>query len=191
QIQKSADARAKFWKRDTSSADAFTKSGEPNRARLAHILGLRDRRVPFDAPELIATTSQPALVGKGAGFEAFAVRWPAFGDVHGEGLLLVPTGKKVADVVAIPDADQTPEQLGDAELAAMLATQSLVVENTQAPEVTLPGQGGAPARLELIPRKEVEAEWARFEKLVPKDSLGGKRVSVVGGVEGHPFASEE
>src|SRR5207244_3903455 len=39
-------------------------------------------------------------------------RWPAFGNVHGEGLLLVPTGKKpVADVVAIPDADQTPEQL--------------------------------------------------------------------------------
>src|SRR5262249_15239669 len=31
---------------------------------------------------------------------------------HGEGLLLVPTKqKKVADVVAIPDADQTPEQL--------------------------------------------------------------------------------
>src|SRR5204862_529574 len=60
----------------------------------------------------IATTSQPALVGKGSGYEIFAVRWPAFGDVHGEGLLLVPTGrKKVADVVAIPDADQTPEQI--------------------------------------------------------------------------------
>ena len=40
------------------------------------------------------------------------MRWPAFGDVHGEGLLLVPTGRKpVADVVAMPDADQTPEML--------------------------------------------------------------------------------
>src|SRR5439155_21469848 len=65
-----------------------------------------------DAPELVATTSQPALVGKGDNYEIFAVRWPAFGDVHGEGLLLVPTGKKpVANVVAIPDADQLPEQI--------------------------------------------------------------------------------
>src|SRR5439155_13685897 len=91
---------------------AYNRSIEPNRKRLRHILGLRDPRVPFDAPELIATTSQPALVGKGTGFKVFTVRWPAIGDVHGEGLLLVPTGKKkVADVVAIPDADQTPEQI--------------------------------------------------------------------------------
>ena len=35
-----------------------------------------------------------------------------FGDVTGEGLLLVPTnGKPVANIVAIPDCNQTPEQL--------------------------------------------------------------------------------
>ncbi len=40
------------------------------------------------------------------------MRWPAFADVHGEGLLLAPEkGKAVADVVAIPDTDVTPEQL--------------------------------------------------------------------------------
>src|SRR5215475_7532726 len=112
EIDKSVERRARHWKRDFSSPEAYNKSIAPNRKRLAHILGLRDPRVPFDAPELIATTSQPALVGKGTGFEVFAVRWPAVGDIHGEGLLLVPTGKKkVADVVAIPDADQTPEQL--------------------------------------------------------------------------------
>jgi dienelactone hydrolase len=111
EIDKSVERRAKHWKRDFSSADAYNKSLEPNRKRLAHILGVRDPRVPFDAPELVGTTSQPALVGKGENFEAFAVRWPAFGDVHGEGLLLVPKGKKIADVVAIPDADQTPEQI--------------------------------------------------------------------------------
>ena len=113
EIDKSVERRAKFWKRDFSSPEAYNKSIEPNRKRLAHILGIRDARVPFDAPELVATTTQPALVGKGDGYEVFAVRWPAFGDVHGEGLLLVPNGdkKKVADVVAIPDADQTPEQI--------------------------------------------------------------------------------
>ncbi len=111
-IDRSAERRWQRWeKRDFSSAEAYHKSIEPNRKRLAHILGLRDPRVPFDAPELVSTTAQPALVGKGENFEAFAVRWPAFGDVHGEGLLLVPKDKKVADVIAIPDADLTPEQI--------------------------------------------------------------------------------
>ncbi|HEX5273024.1 MAG TPA: dienelactone hydrolase family protein [Gemmataceae bacterium] len=112
EIDKSVERRAKYWERDVSSAEAYDKSIEPNRKRLAHILGVRDARIPFDAPELVATPTQPALVGKGDGYEIFAVRWPAFGDVHGEGLLLVPSAdrKKVADVVAIPDADQTPEQ---------------------------------------------------------------------------------
>jgi dienelactone hydrolase len=112
EIEKSVERRAKHWKRDFSSPEAYEKSIEPNRKRLAHILGIRDPRVPFDAPELVGTTAQRALVGKGDGYEVFAVRWPAFGDVHGEGLLLVPTGKKpVAHLVAIPDADQTPEQI--------------------------------------------------------------------------------
>jgi dienelactone hydrolase len=111
EIDKSVDRRARHWKRDTSSPEPYNRSIEPNRKRLAHILGVRDPRVPFDAPELVGTTREPALVGKGENYEIFAVRWPAFGDVHGEGLLLVPKGKKVADVVAIPDADQTPEQI--------------------------------------------------------------------------------
>jgi dienelactone hydrolase len=115
EIDKSVERRARHWKRaggfPPPSAETYNESIEPNRKRLAHILGIRDPRVPFDAPELVATTNQPALVGKGENYEIFAVRWPAFGEVHGEGLLLVPTGKKFADVVAIPDADQTPEQI--------------------------------------------------------------------------------
>jgi len=51
------------------------------------------------------------LIAQGTGYQVFAVRWPAFGDVHGEGLLLTPVGRRLADVVAIPDADQTPEML--------------------------------------------------------------------------------
>src|SRR5205814_6634627 len=93
QIEKSVEDRAKFWKRDFSSPEAYNKSIEPNRKRLAHILGVRDARIPFDAPELMATTSQPALVGKGKGYEVFAIRWPVIADIHGEGLLLVPTTK--------------------------------------------------------------------------------------------------
>ncbi|MGE3820589.1 MAG: hypothetical protein AB7I30_14345, partial [Isosphaeraceae bacterium] len=112
-LRKTAESvagREKYWTRDTSSPEAYAASVEPNRKRLAQVLGIRDPRVPFDAPELVGTTVEPALVGKGNGFEAFAVRWPAFGGVHGEGLLLVPTGREpLADVVAIPDCEQTPE----------------------------------------------------------------------------------
>ena len=111
EIEKSVDRRAEFFHRDFSSAEKYDVSLEPNRTRLAHILGVRDPRIAPKDIELLATTSQPALVGRGDGFEAFAVRWPAFGDVSGEGLLLVPTAAKIADVVAIPDADQTPEMI--------------------------------------------------------------------------------
>jgi dienelactone hydrolase len=51
------------------------------------------------------------------------VRWPAVRGVGGEGLLLVPVGDRpVADIIALPDADQTPEML--AGLASGLAPES-------------------------------------------------------------------
>lgn len=111
-IDEAASRRAGLWKRDLSSAEAYQKSIEPNRQRLAHILGVRDPRVPFEGLEIVATTQVPPTVGQGEGYKVFAVRWPAFGDVTGEGLLLMPEGRRpVADVVAIPDADVLPEQL--------------------------------------------------------------------------------
>lgn len=123
EIDRSIDRSAAHWQRDTSSAEAYEKSIEPNRRRLAHILGVRDARVPFEAPELTAAVDRPALVGRGENYEVFSVRWPAIGDTHGEGLLLVPTkGRAVAQVIAIPDADQTPEQI--AGLAEGVSPQS-------------------------------------------------------------------
>lgn len=112
ELARSPGRRGRFWKRDKSSPEKYNTSIASNRARLAHILGVRDARVPFDGPELLARTDRPALVGKGKSFEAFAVRWPAFGDVYGEGLLLVPSGKPgLGKVIAIADAGQTPEMI--------------------------------------------------------------------------------
>jgi dienelactone hydrolase len=112
EIEKSALQRARHWKRDLSSPEKYAASVEPNRLRLAHILGVRDARAPFDGFDLAGTTTRPALVGEGGAYKVYAVRWPTFGDVTGEGLLLVPTGGKIiAGVVAIPDADQTPEMI--------------------------------------------------------------------------------
>ncbi len=111
-IDESVTRRGQFWHRDSSAPVAYEQSLAMNRQRLAHILGARDSRVSPVELELVATPSQPALRGRGQGYEVFRVRWPAFGDVHGEGLLLMPVNRApVANVVAIPDADQTPEQL--------------------------------------------------------------------------------
>ena len=111
-LSQSIEARSRYWARDLSSTGAYAESVEPNRQRLSHILGVRDARPPATGMSLVGTTEQHSLVGRTDGYEVHTVRWPAFGDVHGEGLLLLPTGRKpVADIVAVPDADQTPEQI--------------------------------------------------------------------------------
>ncbi len=111
-LEESVAKRADHWNRDMTSPAAYMESIEPNRQRLAHILGVRDDRIAFAGPQLLASTEQPALIGQGRGFRIFAIRWPSIGQLHGEGLLLVPeTGKVIADIVAVPDADQSPEQL--------------------------------------------------------------------------------
>ena len=81
-LDDSVAARAQFWHRDFSSAQAYEQSLATNRQRLAHILGVRDPRGSPVQLELLAIPNRPALCGRGKGYEVFAVRWPAFGDVR-------------------------------------------------------------------------------------------------------------
>jgi dienelactone hydrolase len=112
ELAESEGPREGHWHRDYTSPAAYAASVATNRARLAHLLGLRDPRVPAAAPELVATPTQSALVAKANAYDVWAVRWPALDGVHGEGLLLAPhDGRGVAQVIAIPDATVTPEQL--------------------------------------------------------------------------------
>jgi dienelactone hydrolase len=112
QIESSVQRREAFWKTAAPDGAATQEFLAQQRERLAHILGVRDSRQPFDALELLSTTKQPALVATCEGFRVFRVRWPVVRSVHGEGLLLVPSRPEpVADIVAIPDADQTPEMI--------------------------------------------------------------------------------
>ncbi|HEY4312303.1 MAG TPA: hypothetical protein VGN12_22840 [Pirellulales bacterium] len=112
QIGESATHRPVHWNRDTSSPEKYSASVQPNREQLAKIIGAVDKRLPCDALEVITTTSQSALVAGSPKFEVLAVRWPMLPGVYGEGLLLYPTrDNPIADVIAIPDADQTPEML--------------------------------------------------------------------------------
>ena len=86
-------------------------SDAPDRTRFRKIIGLIDTRVPATAPALDAALDRPSLLVKTATFEVHAVRWHVLDGVDGEGLLLKPARPPVMNVVAIPDADQTPEAL--------------------------------------------------------------------------------
>ena len=115
-ISQSAGARQKHWKRDFSSAAAYERSVESNRKRFAQKIGVVDARVP-PAMEWFADAAAAGLVSEAEGYQVYQVRWPVLenvlglGCVHGEGLLVQPRRTPVAYVVALPDADHTPEQL--------------------------------------------------------------------------------
>ncbi len=111
-IEKTAESlptRSRFWKPDYRSAAEYDRSVSRNREEFRRIIGAADTRLPVTALELEATTARSALVAEAAGYRVFAVRWPVFDGVTGEGLLLEPKSAPVARVVAIPDADWSPE----------------------------------------------------------------------------------
>ena len=111
ETENSVAARAQHWQRDLSSPEAYAKSVEPNRQHLAQLLGVVDKRLPCKSLELVATTRDAAVVATTPQFTVLAVRWPVLDGVTGEGLLLEPKSPPRAQVIALPDADQTPEHL--------------------------------------------------------------------------------
>src|SRR5258708_9698565 len=77
------------------------------------MIGAVDSRVSEKDPrmERFGDDDSPALVAETDRYRVFQVRWPVLENVHGEGLLLEPLTPPVGQIVALPDADQTPEQL--------------------------------------------------------------------------------
>lgn len=108
---RSVQERKKHWRRDFSSWAAYEESVEANRERFRQRIGAVDERLPFEDLERVATTSHSALRGEDEAFSVYAVRWPVFAGVEGEGLLLQPKGPVRARAVVLPDADQNPEDL--------------------------------------------------------------------------------
>jgi dienelactone hydrolase len=128
ELAASVERRAAKWHRDFSSPEAYAKSVEPNRGRFKKIIGLMDERVE---PELfpISTPARPALLAQGTGYKVFVVRWPVLRGVDAEGLLLQPDADPIANVIALPDCDVSPEMFAglaagapaEAQLARRLA----------------------------------------------------------------------
>jgi dienelactone hydrolase len=111
ELAASVEKRKAYWKPDFSSVEAYTKSVQPNRERLKKMLGIVDARVSPVEMEYVSAGTPSPLVAETETYKVYSVRWPVLPGVDGEGLLLEPKGKVVAQVVALPDADWTPEML--------------------------------------------------------------------------------
>jgi dienelactone hydrolase len=114
--QMQAARRTQLWNRDYSSRENYERSVAVNRDRLRHIIGAVDERT--NSPDLKLAGPFPVRFAQEEGYRIDSVRWSvlpsATADAAGlsaEGLLLEPTKPPVARVVALPDADWTPEML--------------------------------------------------------------------------------
>jgi len=110
------DGIHKYLDRELAAAPAkrdaiWKKSDMPaKRERLKKILGVVDDRLPAKL-EYVGGPDRPSLLAELDGCKIYAVRWAVLNGVDAEGLLIEPKGKPKANVVAIPHADQHPEQL--------------------------------------------------------------------------------
>ncbi len=137
EIDKTAATRAHRFAVETSSPEAYEASLTPHREKLAKCLGIRDARMEFDAPEIIVPVGGDSVIARSEKFTVQAIRWPVLSDpspqgaglpsIYGEGLLLTPKGETVANVIVLPDADQTPEQM--CGLAEGIAEESQVARH--------------------------------------------------------------
>jgi len=123
-IQMSLDQRDSHWSRKADSKIVYEQSVEPNLARFRKAIGLEDSTnrypnfnvgLPDVTPQVhmqhYSENGDVSFVSETDLFKVYQVRWPVLEGVWGEGLLLQPKQQTVANVVALPDADQTPEQL--------------------------------------------------------------------------------
>ncbi len=112
-IAGSVEGRIGLWNRDYSSHNAYTESVEPNRARLRKRIGCLDSRLPIEELSYSASTKTSAQLTEDESYTVSRVRWQVFDEVEGEGLLLEPKHNvpMTAQIVALPDADWTPEMI--------------------------------------------------------------------------------
>jgi hypothetical protein len=138
--QQVIEQRAQHWQPDFSSAEAYARSLQSNRQRLANMLGIVEPRIipsEMDKSELVAlhrsarvSTEQSSTTD---GYRVSLVRWPVLSDpdpkrslvsVYGEGLLLEPPAgvAPTADIVLLPDCDAQLMKLCTGESGVPSAT---------------------------------------------------------------------
>ena len=115
QIDDSAARRADFWKRDFSAPDSYAKSVDINREHLREMLGMRDELTPGRLVSDAEFTEISGPISNTSSVRTLNVRWPVVDGITGTGLLLLPAESTpiIGDIIAVPDADQAPEDLAN------------------------------------------------------------------------------
>ena len=114
ELAKSRERRATLWRRVYSDDGAYRSSIQASRDRFRRIIGTTDSRVTAKEKskrfhfELTATLEQSSIVARSQSVTVHTVRWQVLEGITAEGLLLRPEPIRAA-VVAVPDADWTPE----------------------------------------------------------------------------------
>jgi dienelactone hydrolase len=143
--------------------------------------------------------------------DVFAVRWPALRGVDAEGLLLQPAAgrKTLADVIAIPDAGQSPEEIAglvpgvdhDQQFARRLAEAGcrvlvpLLVDRSDTFSVSAAGQATNQPHREWVYRPafeagrhvigyEVQKVRAAVDYFASAEDRQGRKIAVIGYGEG-------
>lgn len=106
-----AEERAALWQHTCTHAADYADFVARKRPQLARLLGVVDERATPVVLRQQATTEREALLGEGDDYRTLEVRWPVLEGLEAEGLYLEPKGKAAGCVIALPDADVTPEQL--------------------------------------------------------------------------------
>ncbi len=112
QIDESSTGRSVYWKPNLSSPLPWERPSQSNRLRLAKMIGAKDEILRQQRTQVVMTHGEPERLATGSNVDVYEIRWSAFGEVEGRGLVLIPKDGQVrADVIALPDADISPEQL--------------------------------------------------------------------------------
>src|SRR5262249_26328013 len=102
--------RDESWKADLASKEALAKSLPARRERLRKLLGVVDGRAKPNL-EYVTGPGTPSLVAEIDGCKVHAVRWAVLPGVDAECWLSEPKGRPRGNAVAVPHADQLPEEL--------------------------------------------------------------------------------
>ncbi len=82
---------------------------EQKKQILKKILGIIDSPKLTEDLELHETLNKPALIYENKHYKILKIRWQVIDGLQGEGLLIEQKGKPIAQIIAIPAPDITPE----------------------------------------------------------------------------------
>jgi dienelactone hydrolase len=131
----SAEKRQERWHFDYGSAAAYERSVAANRERFKQAIGVIDQRVTPVNLTFATLSANSLFVAATSRYNVYSVKWPVSDRLGAEGLLLQPTAAPIASVVALSDADWSPEMLAglatgvspNAQFARTLAEQGCAV----------------------------------------------------------------